>query len=99
MEHASHSFRRFKILYRFVTAPQIVPVSALFEENQSGAKPRHEGFQPPADLQTAILRAQEHLLSIQKPEGYWVGELMVDSTLVSDMVAYHHWAGDLDAEW
>jgi squalene-hopene/tetraprenyl-beta-curcumene cyclase len=24
---------------------------------------------------------------------------MVDSTLVSDMVAYHHWAGDVDLEW
>ena len=37
--------------------------------------------------------------SIQKPEGYWVGELMVDSTLVSDMVAYHHWNGKVDPEW
>ena len=24
---------------------------------------------------------------------------MVDSTLVSDMVAYHHWAGDIDLKW
>jgi len=38
-------------------------------------------------------------LSIQKPEGYWVGELMVDSTLVSDTVAYHHWNGKVDPEW
>jgi hypothetical protein len=35
----------------------------------------------------------------QKPEGYWVGELMVDSTLVSDTVAYHHWNGKVDKEW
>ncbi len=47
----------------------------------------------------AIVRSQEFLLSIQKPEGYWVGELMVDSTLVSDTIAYHHWAGDVDPEW
>ena len=50
-----------------------------------------------ADL--AIAKSQHYLLSIQKPEGYWVGELMVDSTLVSDMVAYHHWAGDIEPEW
>src|ERR1043166_5640401 len=80
---------------------QSMDVSALFEkENPSGEKPRHDaGFQPPTDLQTAILRAQEHLLSIQRPEGYWVGELMVDSTLVSDTIAYHHWNGKVDPEW
>ena len=51
------------------------------------------------EIETAILRSQEHLLSLQKPEGYWVGELMVDSTLVSDTVAYHHWNGKVDPEW
>jgi squalene-hopene/tetraprenyl-beta-curcumene cyclase len=45
------------------------------------------------------LRSQEFLLGEQKPEGYWVGELMVDSTLVSDTVAYHHWNGKIDPEW
>ena len=51
------------------------------------------------DLETAILRAQENLLRLQRPEGYWVGELMVDSTLVSDTIAYHHWNGKVDKEW
>ncbi|HZL13959.1 MAG TPA: hypothetical protein VFC85_07415, partial [Verrucomicrobiae bacterium] len=51
------------------------------------------------DLETAILRSQEFLLGEQKPEGYWVGELIVDSTLVSDTVAYHHWNGKVDPEW
>ena len=50
-------------------------------------------------VQAALKRSQDYLLSIQKPEGYWVGELMVDSTLVSDMVAYHHWDGSVDLEW
>ena len=44
-------------------------------------------------------RAQENLLRLQQPEGYWVGELMVDSTLVSDTIAYHHWNGKVDKEW
>ncbi len=51
------------------------------------------------DLEAAISRAQENLFNLQKPEGFWVGELMVDSTLVSDMVVYHHWAGKIDREW
>ncbi len=47
----------------------------------------------------AILRSQEFLLGEQKPEGYWNGELMVDSTLVSDMVLYHHWDRSVDKDW
>lgn len=50
-------------------------------------------------LADAIRRSQDYLLGLQKPEGYWVGELMVDSTLVSDMVAFHHWDGSVDPVW
>jgi squalene-hopene/tetraprenyl-beta-curcumene cyclase len=50
-------------------------------------------------LETAVERSQQHLLSLRKPEGFWVGELMVDATLVADMVAYHHWNGKVDAAW
>src|SRR3982751_5730180 len=79
---------------------QSIAVSATFEQSRLGDKPRHSSaLQSHKDLETAILRSQEHLLSIQKPEGYWVGELMVDSTLVSDMIAYHHWADNVDPEW
>ncbi|HOB33111.1 MAG TPA: hypothetical protein PKH32_09565 [Verrucomicrobiota bacterium] len=66
--------------------------------NRAGAEARSEVALPPQDLKTAILRSQEYLLSLQKPEGYWVGELIVDSTLVSDMVAYHHWDDSVDPE-
>ena len=51
------------------------------------------------NLHAAIRRSQDYLLRVQKPEGYWVGELMVDSTLVSDMVAFHHWDGSVEREW
>jgi squalene-hopene/tetraprenyl-beta-curcumene cyclase len=50
-------------------------------------------------LQKAIARSHYYLLDEQKPEGYWVGELIVDATLVADMVAYHHWNGRVDPEW
>jgi squalene-hopene/tetraprenyl-beta-curcumene cyclase len=51
------------------------------------------------DVDAAIRRSQDHLLSLQKPEGYWLGELMVDSTLNSDMIAFHHWNGKVDLVW
>ncbi|MEO8428043.1 MAG: squalene--hopene cyclase, partial [Verrucomicrobiota bacterium] len=51
------------------------------------------------DLGIAIQRSQNYLLQEQKSEGYWVGELIVDSTLVSDTIAYHHWNGKVDKEW
>jgi squalene-hopene/tetraprenyl-beta-curcumene cyclase len=50
-------------------------------------------------LMAAIQRSQNFLLREQKPEGYWVGELMVDSTLVADTIAYHHWNGKVDLQW
>ncbi len=64
---------------------------------QCGSRP--DGFECRTRAEAALKRSQDYLLSIQKPEGYWVGELMVDSTLVSDMVAYHHWDGSVDKEW
>jgi squalene-hopene/tetraprenyl-beta-curcumene cyclase len=56
-------------------------------------------FSRRVSLETAIRRSQQYLLREQKPEGYWVGELMVDSTLVSDTIAYHHWNGKVDLAW
>jgi squalene-hopene/tetraprenyl-beta-curcumene cyclase len=59
-------------------------------------------IRPPAggcDLDDAIRRSQDYLVSIQKPEGYWIGELMVDATLNADMIAFHHWHGKVDPVW
>ena len=47
-------------------------------------------------LGPAISKAQQHLLNLQSPEGYWIGELVVDSTLCSDYVAFMHWAEEVD---
>src|SRR2546423_3100205 len=60
---------------------------------------RDRGFRPPMALEAAIERSQTYLLSQQKPEGYWSGELMADATLVADTIAYHHWAGKVEAKW
>ncbi len=63
------------------------------------SRPAEVGFRPPVEVEAAIGRSQGYLLSQQKREGYWVGELIVDATLVADMVAYHHWNGKVDAGW
>jgi squalene-hopene/tetraprenyl-beta-curcumene cyclase len=72
-----------------------------FRESSSGQKPHQNGpgFETLIALEAAIERSQTYLLSQQKPEGYWVGELMVDATLVADMIAYHHWNGKVDTRW
>jgi squalene-hopene/tetraprenyl-beta-curcumene cyclase len=54
---------------------------------------------PQSPLEAAIKRSQGYLFSQQKPEGYWVGELMVDATLVADTIAYHHWNRKVDLAW
>ena len=76
-------------------------LSASGHPIESASVPSARSFQSEflLDLDASIRRSQEHLLRIQQPEGYWNGELMVDSTLVSDTVAYHHWAGDVDKQW
>ena len=70
-------------------------------ESSLGDTPRQPVPTAPSQnlLETALKRSQAFLFSQQKPEGYWVGELMVDATLVADMIAYHHWNRKVDPVW
>lgn len=88
-------------LYTFSSELQATRVSFSTEPSLIGNLKQEPEFgtQSRSTWETALRRSQDYLLNIQKPEGYWVGELMVDSTLVSDMVAYHHWNGNVDREW
>ncbi len=45
-----------------------------------------------ASVSRTMARAQANLLRLQMPDGHWRGELLVDSTLCSDLIAYLHWA-------
>ncbi|MEP6662755.1 MAG: squalene--hopene cyclase [Verrucomicrobiota bacterium] len=74
------------------SAIQSRPVEARVTAKLGGLKSIEE-------LTETIRRSQNYLLSEQKPEGYWVGELIVDSTLVSDTLVYHHWERKVDREW
>jgi squalene-hopene/tetraprenyl-beta-curcumene cyclase len=48
------------------------------------------------NLQMAIQRAVDHLLSLQAPDGYWMGELEADTTLESDYIFFLYVLGKLD---
>ncbi len=54
---------------------------------------------PPDALQQAIQKSQDHLLNLQFKDGYWMGELMVDTTIVSDMICYYHWDNKVNPQW
>jgi squalene-hopene/tetraprenyl-beta-curcumene cyclase len=69
----------------------------------------HIQFEPPPDqrssgpfpslaerLQDAIERGVTHLLSLQAPQGYWLGELEADTTLESDYIFFLHVIGKAD---
>src|SRR5258708_6995353 len=43
-----------------------------------------------------VRKSQDYILGLQMPEGYWIGELIVDTTLVSDYVLFMHWKGEVD---
>ena len=49
-------------------------------------------------LQEAIERSVNYLLSLQAQEGYWLGELEADTTLESDYIFYLHVLGKADPE-
>jgi len=89
-------------LYSSGAAAQIAGMSAYALDNgQTVTAPQASdlgSFTLP-DLETAIARSQNYLLGEQKPEGYWIGELMVDCTLVADVAAFHHWNGTVNENW
>jgi squalene-hopene/tetraprenyl-beta-curcumene cyclase len=50
-----------------------------------------------SQVEQAISRSAEWLLSAQSQEGYWWGELEADTTLESDYILYLHVLGQLDS--
>jgi squalene-hopene/tetraprenyl-beta-curcumene cyclase len=74
---------------------------SVSETSRLSDKALHKLPEPriPSDLESAVKRSQEYLLSQQKPEGYWIGELIVDCTIVADSIVYHHWDRSVDPEW
>lgn len=71
----------------------------LFDNDQVRAPQAVESLFSLRDVECAVEKSQHYLLSVQKPDGHWVGELIVDATLVADTLAYHHWNGKVDKEW
>jgi squalene-hopene/tetraprenyl-beta-curcumene cyclase len=47
---------------------------------------------------TAVQRSQDHLLRLQAPAGYWVGELEADATITSEYLLLRHLLGTVDRD-
>ncbi|MGB2952335.1 MAG: squalene--hopene cyclase [Gaiellaceae bacterium] len=45
------------------------------------------------DLDTAVDRATNRLLELQHPDGYWVGELESNATMIAQHLFWHHFLG------
>jgi squalene-hopene/tetraprenyl-beta-curcumene cyclase len=48
------------------------------------------------NLDKAIAKAQQHLLSLQTPEGYWLFELEADCTIPAEYIMMMHYLGEID---
>jgi squalene-hopene/tetraprenyl-beta-curcumene cyclase len=74
-------------------------VSKLETRQTQHATPQstlHPALQAVAE---SIERAQNHLLSLQYPDGYWMGELIVDTTIMCDLLVFRHWEGKVNPAW
>lgn len=63
--------------------------------------PRHQlkvMVEPDLDVKVdaAVKRTQDLIFSRQKSDGRWVGELLVDTTVASDVQLYMYWKGEVD---
>jgi len=47
-------------------------------------------------IDAAVRRSQDHLLRLQAPAGYWVGELEADVTITSEYLLLRHLLGTVD---
>ncbi|WP_305907380.1 squalene--hopene cyclase [Methylomarinum sp. Ch1-1] len=47
-------------------------------------------------LEQAIIKAQEHLLTLQDEEGYWLFELEADCTIPAEYIMMMHYLDDID---
>jgi squalene-hopene/tetraprenyl-beta-curcumene cyclase len=60
------------------------------QEKRQSASPRFGRLDAGlADVESAIFRSREFLLSQQQPEGYWCGEFEADSMLEADYIFLH----------
>jgi squalene-hopene/tetraprenyl-beta-curcumene cyclase len=59
------------------------------EQPQSGTSSSRRPDPDPKDVESAVRRSRDFLLSLQHEEGYWCGELEADSMLEADYIFLH----------
>lgn len=79
----------------------MTPEARLRVESSHGGPGQGTAVAPSRDfdsqVEQAIARSSEWLLSAQGNEGYWWGELEADTTLESDYIVYLHVLGRLNS--
>jgi squalene-hopene/tetraprenyl-beta-curcumene cyclase len=66
------------------------PCMSLPQQKSQSAAPRFGRIDADlADVESALHRSREHVLSLQHPDGYWSGELEADSMLEADYIFLH----------
>jgi squalene-hopene/tetraprenyl-beta-curcumene cyclase len=72
-------------------------MSESISETRMGIASGRARAEETTHLDQAIWKAQEYLLAMQHPDGYWVADLEGDSTLTSDYILLSHFLGRLSA--
>ena len=74
--------------------------SGIQSSYAKGSKPELVGIDPAevdlGHLRKTIEASRDYLLGLQKPEGYWVGELIVDTTVICDYHLLMYLRGTID---
>lgn len=78
----------------FTTKTQEPRTITVTSTQLRGETPTREELLTP--VETAIGHTQNYLFNDQKEDGHWVGELVCDVTLVSDVLIYMNWKGEVD---
>lgn len=71
-------------------------MSETVSETRTGVTSGRARAEEPSHIEHAIWKAQEYLLNLQHPDGYWVADLEGDPSLISDYVLLSHFLGRLE---
>ena len=67
------------------------------DHESHSTRPHFKNLQVSDDaVEIGMKASQKFVLGLQKPDGHFVAELIVDSTLCSDYVLYMHWRNKVD---
>src|SRR5262245_64550922 len=76
------------------SAPPIVPRHPCYTTGSRAQRPMVDTNR----VDGALRRSQDHLLRLQAPAGFWVGELEADTTITSEYLLLRHLLGSVNRD-